>query len=592
MEPIKNEATLQQESTAARVAARTEQRSAQITTLRQHGGMARADDPVRVATRIDRLSHQYPDVRPVDPAAIVRGDESAMTAAGAILERIVLTDDLLGVGYLECGVVAARAVGRVNIRDERGRLVGYGTGSLVAPGLLLTNHHVLPDAPTAGFSGIEFNYQDGSDGLPLAIVSFGFDPDTLYLSDPELDFALVAVRATPADLAPFGTNQLIGSEGKAIVGDFVTIVQHPLGGKKQVALRENRVVDVLDLFLHYATDTQPGSSGSPVFNDQWEIVALHHAGVPAPGHTELGGIVNEGLRVSRLISYLKNLNVNNPLLTPIVGEVLVPTPLDEAVNPDYRDREGYDPGFLSLEVKMPGFVGEDASEELRYHHFSVVLNRRRRLALCTAVNIDGTTSARLKREPDHWILDPRVPTDWQTGEAVYADNPLDRGHLVRRLDPAWGVTRMTAKAANDDTFHFTNCTPQHKDFNQGQTLWAGLEDYILENADNLDLKVTVFTGPVLATDDDEYRGVQLPRQYWKVVAMVRTGGTLSATAYLLSQASLIKGLESAEPFSYGAYRTFQVPVATVESLTGLSFGLPSPEALSVREIDRLDDITL
>src|SRR5215468_641560 len=115
--------------------------------------------------------------------------------------------------------------------------------------------------------------------------------------------------------------------------------------------------------------------------------------------------------------------------------------------------------------------------------------------------------------------------------------------------------------------------PQHHDFNAGQTLWSGLEDYILDNADNLRFRVNVFTGPVFAADDDRYRGIQLPRQFWKVVAMVKQPGELSATAYLLSQEQLIKGLEiAAEAFSYGAYRTYQVPVRHVEDITGLSFG--------------------
>ena len=90
----------------------------------------------------------------------------------------------------------------------------------------------------------------------------------------------------------------------------------------------------------------------------------------------------------------------------------------------------------------------------------------------------------------------------------------------------------------------------------------------------------MFSGPVLAADDDQYRGVQLPRQFWKVVAMAKKDGQLSATAYLLSQEALIKqNLEEElapaappEEFSYGAYKTFQVPVTQVESLTGLSFG--------------------
>jgi endonuclease G, mitochondrial len=155
--------------------------------------------------------------------------------------------------------------------------------------------------------------------------------------------------------------------------------------------------------------------------------------------------------------------------------------------------------------------------------------------------------------------------------------------------------------SNDDTFHFTNCSPQHADFNQNQTTWAGLEDYILENADNRDFKVSVFTGPVFAEDDDEYRGVALPRQFWKVAAMVKESGDLSATAYLLSQEQLIEGLEvAAEEFSYGQYSTYQVPVRRIEELTGLSFGslveadpLDRMEAaIPFREVTRLDELML
>ncbi|HEY3464752.1 MAG TPA: DNA/RNA non-specific endonuclease [Amycolatopsis sp.] len=640
------------EAVAIRAEKRTAERRAKIALLREPGGIAQADEPSRVATRIDRLGRYYPDVRPVSPAAIAAGDPAAMTAAGAILERIILTNDLLGVGYLEGGVTAAAAVGRVNIRDARGRLTGYGTGSLVSPELLLTNHHVLPDAATAGFSVIEFDYQDGVDGLPLPVRAFGLDPDRFFAADEDLDFALVAVKATADDLAPFGFNRLIGSEGKAIVGDFVTIVQHPQGGKKQVALRENRIVDVLEQFLHYETDTEPGSSGSPVFNDQWEIVALHHASVHADGHAEFGNFLNEGIRVSRLLEFLRGQQFppaqqalldrlstkperTRPTSRPPVSDgspqVLTLTmPVDirlraepaaapaEAetvrIDPDYSNREGYDPDFLpGHTVPLPELpeallplaaTNRQATREPRYvlpyHHFSVVLHKQRRLALFTAVNIDGRTSQALKREADKWSLDPRVDVAEQVGEEIYRDNPLDRGHLVRRLDPAWGATPAIAQRANDDTFHFTNCSPQHKDFNQNKTTWAGLEDYVLNNADNADLKVSVVTGPVLAEDDDRYRGVQLPRQFWKVVAMVKADGTLSATAYLLSQEELIKGLEVAGEFSYGAYRTYQVPVRRIAELTGLSFGeLPDADPLErlestgvVREVAGPADLVL
>ena len=92
---------------------------------------------------------------------------------------------------------------------------------------------------------------------------------------------------------------------------------------------------------------------------------------------------------------------------------------------------------------------------------------------------------------------------------------------------------------------------------------------MLDNADTADLAVSVLTGPVLADDDDAYRGVQLPRQFWKVVAMVKQSGALSVTGYLLSQATLLDELEADEEFSYGAYRTFQVPVRRIAALTGL-----------------------
>jgi endonuclease G, mitochondrial len=218
--------------------------------------------------------------------------------------KVIGTQDFLGVGYLASGAAAARAVGRVVIRED-GQLAGYGTGSLVSPSLLLTNHHVLPSAQVAKGSSIEFSFEDGSDGKPLTPRSFELDPGRFFLADEELDFALVAIRATSEELADFGFNPPIAGAVEGVVGEFVTIVQHPRGEKKQIALRENRIVDVLDLFLHYEADTEPGSSGSPVFNDRWQVVSLHHASVPAPEHGELGGFVNEGIRMHGLREFVR-----------------------------------------------------------------------------------------------------------------------------------------------------------------------------------------------------------------------------------------------------------------------------------------------
>jgi endonuclease G, mitochondrial len=269
-------------------------------------------------------------------------------------------------------------------------------------------------------------------------------------------------------------------------------------------------------------------------------------------------------------------------------------------------RLGYDHAFLDIPLPLPVLTADAdlATEPLSYHHFSVVMQRKRKLALFTAVNIDGGKADQPRRDSDKWILDPRIPVSEQTGEDVYRDNDLDRGHLVRRLDPAWGPK---SAAAVDDTFHFTNCAPQHHEFNAGRTLWLGLEDYVLQNAVTADLKISVLSGPVLDDDDPQYRGVALPLQYWKVVAMMRKDGKPSVTAYLLSQEALLDEFRTErtpgmlpESFSYGAYRTFQVPVRRIAGLTGLDLtpyiaadplerfettGLP-------RELVQLDNILL
>lgn len=88
--------------------------------------------------------------------------------------------------------------------------------------------------------------------------------------------------------------------------DYVNIIQHPHGREKQIALYHNVVQFVGSGRVQYLTDTEPGSSGSPVFNSQWEVVALHHAGgdLPEPG---TGRVVyrNEGIAVGRVLEGLK-----------------------------------------------------------------------------------------------------------------------------------------------------------------------------------------------------------------------------------------------------------------------------------------------
>lgn len=290
---------------------------------------------------------------------------------------------------------------------------------------------------------------------------------------------------------------------------------------------------------------------------------------------------------------------------------------------DYHDRAGYDPGFLGCDVPLPvlsekaraqaariAAEGGEAAWELKYDHFSVVMNAEARLAFVAAVNLDAAAPFRQTREgSDRWFADPRLPKDVQAGDEFYSDNPLDRGHLVRRADAAWGQTAEEAERASEDTFHFTNCSPQHEIYNQARKaqkqdlrLWGNIEEYVAAHASTSRQRISVFNGPVFRATDRLHRGLRVPREFWKVVVCARPGGELRALAFILSQAALIADLPL-EEFTAGPYQPYQVPLRTLERRTRLDFGrLLQADALAGRSaleaaaaavpIAALEEITL
>lgn len=249
---------------------------------------------------------------------------------------------------------------------------------------------------------------------------------------------------------------------------------------------------------------------------------------------------------------------------------------------NYVERTGFDESFIGADVPLPelaavprrldpGGAGGEGDSILRYEHFSIAMSPTRKLAYFVAVNIDGARTVDIgPRGDDKWIFDTRIPEEQQMGDWLYDDNDFDRGHLVRRLDPVWGESHEEALRAEADTFHFTNCAPQHWRFNRRREFWQGIETYILDNTEVHDLRISLFTGPVLADDDPAMEGTLVPRDYWKVVAMRKRNGTLATAAYVLSQSELLK--VRAEEFVFGEYKAFQVRVSEVEERTGLGFG--------------------
>ena len=199
-------------------------------------------------------------------------------------ERVLAGNELQPVAYLERGAIASRAIARIQVRSPAGTVLEWGTGFLISPRVLVTNHHVFPNASRAAPSLAHFSYEADLDDSPLGPIVFSLHPEELFHTSPELDFTVVAVGARSDDdaiaLDSFGCLPLLEMVGKAFEGEWLTIVQHPGGERKQLCVRENRLIKRTPDMLWYTTDTMPGSSGSPVFNNDWYVVALHHRGIP------------------------------------------------------------------------------------------------------------------------------------------------------------------------------------------------------------------------------------------------------------------------------------------------------------------------
>ncbi|WP_079054051.1 DNA/RNA non-specific endonuclease [Streptomyces graminilatus] len=235
---------------------------------------------------------------------------------------------------------------------------------------------------------------------------------------------------------------------------------------------------------------------------------------------------------------------------------------------------GYDPGFLGEQIEIPQLAAEisgnavrlDGSEVIPYTHFSLTLSKKRHFPIWVGWNIDGGSLKRLSRSGIAFTKDPRLPANTQVGNELYEADRLDRGHIARRADLLWG-SLPEAQKANVDSFFYTNITPQMDDFNQSAKngLWGKLEDALFADVEVADLKVSVFGGPVFQDDDRVFRGVQLPREFWKVLVFVE-GGELKTKAFVLTQ-----NLNHLEVFGLEEFRVFQVTLGEIEERAHIRF---------------------
>lgn len=663
-------------------------------------------------------------------------------AAQIGLERIINGNDLDSINYLCKGTLVSHSVCRIQLKDSAGNPIGYASGFLISPGVLLTNHHVFGSPADAANSLADFDYELDVTGMERRPVSFGFEPGKLFYTNDKLDYSIVAVAAQSIDggrkLSDWSWLPLSGMPGKGDPGEYLTIIQHPAGQMKQVCVRENKLLKYFGDFVWYLTDTTPGSSGSPAFNRFWQVVALHHSGVAkkdskgrtltkdgkvwdsSMDETEIDWIANEGVRVSSIVADLKMRMGSHPLVQPLLdSQTVAPVPSEniaaasltrppgvelwiersgdaaslvipvrvplptiakqlplpaslaantiaqppllalppvsptnglpiEAVHIDQStlgSRPGYRPDFIgkgklsvplpkiptSLKSKIATFKTSSSQSELKYFNYSVVMNKERKLAFFSCVNIDANEQQDVgKREGDSWLRDPRIDNKFQIGDEFYgkqatleADrtaNPFDRGHLVRRLDATWGGTVGEAKQHGDDSFHFTNCSPQFWSFNQGKRLWAGLEDFTRDTLLQNKARGIVMNGPIFDGPDAEgatlpdpakprhkdptFGGIAIPKYFWKILIAKNGPSSLKAVAFIVSQRNLIMAIDRIqeadmiEKLSAADVQLFQVSVAQLEKLTALDFGnladADTHEATTMgpRLIESYDDIRI
>lgn len=174
------------------------------------------------------------------------------------------------IAWLQKGLQIEKSVCRVVVNKS------VGTGFIIQGDWLLTNNHVIASTEDAVNAEIQFNFNEDEYGKLLTYHSYKLDISQ-FITNKDLDFSRVKIIDNPDyPLANWG--YLRFSEDSPKVNDHVTIIQHPEGGPKQITLTDNKVINLYQHYIQYTTDTLPGSSGSPVFNDNWEVVGLHHAG--------------------------------------------------------------------------------------------------------------------------------------------------------------------------------------------------------------------------------------------------------------------------------------------------------------------------
>ena len=530
------------------------------------------------------------------PALLIKNDKIQMPESAEMRNRIK--------PYVKKIEHCIPSIGRIEFLRSN-RKYG-GTGWMISEDIIVTNRHVAE--LVAEKKGKSYIFKKNAIGDSIqALIDFKEEYIGENIAAPEFEVEIEKVlymtedKKTLPDLAflkvkknPDLPRPIPVTDKKVTEDQFISVIGYPaydpMGIISRTAAKDvfGNIYDVKRCapgevkedvagswyFFHDCT-TLGGNSGSVVLDNETGVaVGLHFLGEVEKENYAVKGseIIKHFLKVSPKYMFVSGAAKPEPVEKESA-------PVAEAAPETYDDREGFDRAFLGRNktVDLPTVTKNKTQVlsfdnngkktfELKYHHFSVVMNKNRRQCFFSACNIDGKQSKRGVARTT-WKFDPRIPKELQIKEECYGGPPkFSRGHMTRKEDPIWGELDM-AKAAGSDTFHVTNATPQMQPFNA--PVWLALENYALENARQDDMKICVITGPIFANDDPTKYGVKIPVDFFKIIAFIHDKTKkLCATGYTISQADYLKN----EEFVFGEFDTFQVSIKSLETRTGLSFG--------------------
>ena len=274
---------------------------------------------LRTVWQLDTTSSPGDELLPVLRSALLKGNGGQVTVestdvraarmdelGGEGLEKVLGVDRYQSLTWYRNGLLRCRAVARI----QNGNDDGIGTGFLVAgldlhPGLpslvVVTNGHVIPEGLDPDDAVVVFHGLDDDPGQQSQ-----FRVARVWWYRPSagngLDTTILELDGYPANVIPVPLAKALPR--KPLNNRRAYVIGHPRGlAQPQFSLQDNLLLDYDKRVLHYRSPTEGGSSGSPVFNNDWKLIGLHHAGgnsVPALNNEGGTYPANEGITLDAI----------------------------------------------------------------------------------------------------------------------------------------------------------------------------------------------------------------------------------------------------------------------------------------------------